>query len=256
MVHFLDNLEPRFLFIRGDGNPKFSIQDTGQLLAVSAPFFAYGAIRLYSDLPSMFWFLVWVLAASIAPAAVARETPHALRVENSLPWYTILTAYGIVTSVISVKRRFFRYLLIIFSCVLFTANFLYFWHTLIRHYPIEYSGTWQYGYKQVIEFIQPIQYKYDTIVLTESIGRPYIYTLFYEKTHPDEFWRQKNASFDDAGFYNVYGYGKYRFVRENVGSYSGRTLFILPPSYVPDGASVLKEIRLLNGNTELVIFES
>jgi len=37
-LHFLDNFQPEFLFMRGDGNPKFSIQDVGQLYIIEAPF--------------------------------------------------------------------------------------------------------------------------------------------------------------------------------------------------------------------------
>lgn len=256
LVHFFDNIEPRFLFIKGDGNPKFSIQDTGQLLFVTAPFIFYGALKIFYDAPGVFWLLVWWLVASIAPAAVARETPHALRVENGMPFYIILAAYGMVMSFVSIKKNLFHTILLSVFCLLFVFNFLYFWHNLIRHYPVEYSGTWQYGYKQAVEYVRGIKGEYDTIVLTESIGRPYIYTVFYEKTDPNVFRTEKDASFDAAGFYNVYGWGKYRFVREDIGSYEGRTLFILPPASVPQNARVLKEIQLLNGETELVIFES
>ena len=85
LIHFFDNLEPRFLFIKGDGNPKFSIQDTGQLLLVTAPFILYGWLILFARMPSIGFLLLWWLLSSVAPAAVARETPHALRVENGLP---------------------------------------------------------------------------------------------------------------------------------------------------------------------------
>ena len=48
LLHFFDNLEPRFLFIKGDGNPKFSTQDIGQLLLVTAPFVFIGWLTLFS----------------------------------------------------------------------------------------------------------------------------------------------------------------------------------------------------------------
>ncbi len=255
LVHFFDNVEPRFLFMRGDGNPKFSIQDTGELLLVSAPFVAYGILRLFQDAPGVAWFLVWWLAVSIAPAAVARETPHALRVENGLPVYMIVTAYGFVMSLVTIhKRRLQAILLLIFS-LLFAFNFAYFWHNLTSHYPTEFSGEWQYGYKQAIQYVDTVKNNYDTVVLTESIGRPYIYVLFYDRVDPKVFWAQKDASFDAAGFYNVYGFGKYRFVNDSIGEPRGRTLYILDPQRVPTSAHVLKTIRVLNGAPVLVIFD-
>ncbi len=255
LIHFFDNLEPRFLFIHGDGNPKFSIQDTGELLLVSVPFVVYGALRLFRDAPGVAWLLVWWLIVSIAPAAVARETPHALRVENGLPVYMIATAYGLVSGILYQASRRKKLLLGTLFGVLFILNFFYFWHNLTAHYPTEFSGEWQYGYKQAIEYVDSVKQHYDSVVLTESIGRPYIYVLFYDKVDPRVFWKEKDASFDAAGFYNVYGFGKYRFVNNNLEKHTGRTLYILDPSRVPKTAHILQTIRVLNGTPVLVIFD-
>ena len=254
-IHFFDNLEPRFLFIKGDGNPKFSIQDTGQLLLVSAPFIVYGWLTVFRDYPVIAMFLLWWLLASIAPTAVARETPHALRIENGLPVYMIVTAYGIVMSVVASRKSRIRSVLFTVYCLLFIGNFAYFWHNFMSHYPKEYSGEWQYGYKQAITLAKAHKNEYDTIVLTESIGRPYIYALFYEQYPLKRFEETRDASFDAAGFYNVYGFGTYRFTKEGVGAYTGKTLYILPPKDVPAGAQIIETIRVLNGTPVLVAFE-
>lgn len=255
LIHFFDNLEPRFLFIKGDGNPKFSIQDTGQLLVVSAPFLAYGMLTLFRDYPSVAWLLIWWLVVSIAPTAVARETPHALRIENTLPAFMIWTAYGWVSSVMYQVSRKRITLFFVLCSLFFIGNFMYFWHTYMTHYPKEYSGEWQYGYKQAIDVTKKYYYQYDTIVLSESIGRPYIYALFYNKYPLNTFLETKDASFDAAGFYNVYGFDKYRFTREGIGDYKGKTLYILPPKDVPKTANVKETISLLNGTPILVAFE-
>lgn len=254
LIHFFDHFEPRFLFVHGDGNPKFSIQDSGELLAVSAPFLVYGMFVLFAQYPSIGWLLIWWLLVSIAPAAVARETPHALRTENALPVWIIFTSFGIVYSVLLASKKR-QALLVTLCCLLFIFNFMYFWHTLMAHYPKEYSGEWQYGYKNAIELAQSLRDRYDTIVLTESIGRPYIYALFYGRFDPKQFWKSKNASFDAAGFYNVYGFDKYRFTTEATGKYPGKVLYILAPKDVPASAHIVETIRLLNGNPVLVAFD-
>lgn len=253
-VHFFDNLEPRFLFMTGDGNPKFSIQDTGQLLLVTAPFVLLGWLMVFKDFPVAGWFLLWWLVAAIAPSAVARETPHALRIENGLPVYMMVTAYGLVMGVLGVAQRK-RIIGMLFLAALILGNFSYFWHNLMAHYPKEYSGEWQYGYKNAIEVARRHESEFDTIVLTESIGRPYIYALFYGQVPLSQFEKTKNASFDAAGFYNVYGFDKYRFTKEGVGDFGGRVMYILPPKDVPKNARVIDTIRLLNGTPVLVAFE-
>ena len=255
LIHFFDNVEPRFLFIKGDGNPKFSIQDTGELLVVSAPFIAIGWLALFRDYPAIGWFVLWWLVASIAPTAVARETPHALRIENGLPVYMITAAYGLVWSIVHIQKRYIQRLFLVGVLLLFAGNFAYFWHNLMTHYPKEFSGEWQYGYKQAIELAQKVKQDYDTVVLTESIGRPYIYALFYQRYPLSKFLDTKDASFDAAGFYNVYGFDTYRFTKEGVGEYTGKTLYILPPQDVPKTANVKETIRLLNGTAVLVAFE-
>lgn len=253
-IHFFDNLEPRFLFIRGDGNPKFSVQDVGQLLIVGAPFLAFGWLTLFRDYRMIGGLLLWWLISAIIPTAVARETPHALRIENGLPVYMIATAYGIVQALGAVRGKWKTgagVLLVLF----FLGNFGYFWHTLMVHYPKEFSGEWQYGYKSAIAVAEKYQKDFDTVVLTESIGRPYIYALFYKRTSLAEFSETKDASFDASGFYNVYGFGKYRFVKEKTGNFSGKVLYIMPPKDVPATARVIETVRLLNGTPVLVAFE-
>ena len=123
------------------------------------------------------------------------------------------------------------------------------------HYPWMYSGEWQYGYKQALEYVRPIGHSYDTIYMTESIGRPYMYTLFYNKTDPKELFQTKDASFDAAGFYHVYGFGNYRFVKDMPQECSGKCLFIAPSASVGEDAKVLKTIPLLNGNPVLTVYE-
>lgn len=249
LTHFLDNLEPKFLFIRGDGNPKFSLQDVGQLYAIELPFLILGFIWLFHDYRTIAWLLLGWLIASIAPAATARETPHALRIENALPVFLIAIAYGI-SVVLSQKRT------IISACIviLFAANFSFFWHNYMNHYALEFSGEWQYGYKQTIEKVQPLKSNYEKIVLSENIGRPYMYVSFYERLDPRLMRGSIKGSFDAAGFYNVTALGLYQFVR-SVEIFEKNTLYILSPREVPPGARVLDTVRLLNGSPVLVIFD-
>ena len=124
----------------------------------------------------------------------------------------------------------------------------------MNHYANEYSGEWQYGYKQAIEKIQSLKNKYNTVVLSENIGRPYMYVLFYEKVDPTSVRQNIEGAFDAEGFYNVTGLGKYTFAR-GVESFEKDTLYVLTPREVPIGARVLDSIKLLNGTPGLVIFD-
>jgi 4-amino-4-deoxy-L-arabinose transferase-like glycosyltransferase len=251
LIHFTDNLRPEFLFEKGDGNPKFSIQDVGQLYIIEAPFLAIGIFALLTEYPAIALLLLYWLIAAIIPAAFARETPHALRILNSLPAWQIFIAFGIAKSVQYVKKKW----LVAFVVLLYCFSVVYYLHTYYRHYPIEFSGEWQYGYREAIQRITPIASKYDKIIITDAIGRPYMYTLFYTKTDPRDVVNTVDAHFDAAGFYHVDGFLKYRFGGKLPDTLNPKTLYIWDAGTVPTGARVIDTIYLLNGKPVLTIFD-
>ena len=156
---------------------------------------------------------------------------------------------GILTSVTYVKRNWFIAVVVVFYAV----SVVYYLHTYYRHYPMEFSAEWQYGYRQALERIAPIAPRYKTVVISENIGRPYMYTLFYTKTDPNILLQTKDSTFDAAGFYHVYGFFKYRFGGSLPDTLSPDTLYIWET--VPKGANVIDTITLLNGIPVLYIFE-
>lgn len=252
LIHFMDNVEPNFLFIKGDGNPKFSIQDVGQLYLIEAPFLVIGIFVLFISYPAVAGLLLFWIIAAIIPAATARETPHALRILNSLPTWHIFVAFGIVSVYRKLTKGRSAYIFLIIAFYLFSIT--YYLHTYYRHYPIEYSGEWQYGYREAIQKIGSIASKFDRIVITDSIGRPYMYTLFYTKTDPGQLLRTKTSYFDAAGFYHVDGFLKYRFGGSLPNELEPKTLYIW--NGAPKGARILDTIHLLNGDPVLVIFDN
>ncbi|OGG01336.1 hypothetical protein A2Z33_02900 [Candidatus Gottesmanbacteria bacterium RBG_16_52_11] len=253
LSHYLDHFEPDFLFIRGDGNPKFSLRDTGQLYLLEFPLLVAGIFLLWRMLPRTALILsAWLLLA-IIPAATARETPHALRTEGTLPVWQIFIAFSVVTFT-SRLRGWWRYGVIGALILAYLFSWSHFWHVYRNHYAYEYSGEWQYGYREAIRAAGKIGNAYDRIVITESIGRPYMYVLFYTRYGPAEFRAGRDDSFDTAGFYHVNGFGKYRF-SDTVTEWQGDTLYIMPPKVVPTNARVLETVKLLSGEPVLVLFD-
>lgn len=252
--HFFDHFQPWFLFIRGDGNPKFSIQDVGQLYLIEAPFLMYGVYRLFISDAKLAWTLILWIIFAILPAGVARETPHALRIENSLPVWQMFTAYGLVSCVMYHVSRMRKYLIIsiIFGYI---VSFSYLWHNYFNHYAKEYSSEWQFGYKQAIGAMQTYERSYARVVMTEAYGRSYMYTLFFTKTDPSGYLASKKSTFDAAGFYHVFGFGKYEFTDKGIGTFEQNTLYVGTPSEVPGAARVLATIKRLNNEPAFVLFD-
>lgn len=252
LMHFMDNLQPDFLFLKGDGNPKFSIQDVGELYLIEAPFLAIGIFAMLISYPGIALLLLYWIIAAIIPAATARETPHALRILDSLPTWHIFIAFGILSVYRYVLKGKIVYCLLLVTLYLFSIT--YYLHNYYRHYPIEFSGEWQYGYREALQSIANIASKYNKIVISDTIGRPYMYTLFYTKTDPNDLFRTKDAFFDTAGFYHVNGFFTYRFGGPLPDVLEPKTLYIW--NFAPNGARIIDTIHLLNGSPVLFIFDN
>lgn len=251
--HYFDNLNPNFLFIKGDGNPKFSTQDVGEMYLWDIPFLAIGVLFFLRRREGVWWILPLWLLIGIAPAATARETPHALRIETTLPIFQILTAYGFVQIMNYFKKHnnFVRN----FLFGLLILNIIYFIHGYVVHYSKEFSGEWQYGYKESINFVKQIENSYDKVYVTEQLGRPYIYYLFYTKTNPKKFRENAIVKRDVFGFVTVERFGKYIFSKNVLEDKTRKNvLYIDVTDHVPSSVNVLKEVKLLNGTTILKIY--
>ncbi len=256
--HYMDNLSPSFLFIKGDGNPKFSTQDVGQMYLIELPFLILGILLLFRKREGA-WLIVFSwLIISIIPAATARETPHGLRIEASLPTFQILVAYGLVSALSFIKSRLSKYQFVVYGLffLLLLFNFLYYTHGYYSHYLREYSREWQYGYKESIDYVKSVENKYEQIRITTILGRPYIYYLFFTKTNPEIFRKNMIVQRDSFGFVTVSGFLKYRF-SDDLGSIQGNTrkdLYVNIPSRVHPKGTILKDFYLLNRERVLTAY--
>ena len=258
LQHYFDNLSFRFLFIQGDGNPKFSIQDVGQMYLWDFPFFIGGILFLFKKKEG-FWYIIpfWLLLG-IIPAATARETPHALRIETTLPTFQILTAYGVYIFLQSgwfgkLTKRL-KVATVSGLGILLALFVIYFLHNMAIHYPLKYSGTWLYGYEQSISYVKEVQNNYKEIDMSQKLGRPYIYYLFFTKTDPQEFRKTAVVTRDTFGFVTVVGFGKYRFPDSTPKELQSDVLYIDVPDDTPSNVHILKTFYALNGDKVLVAF--
>ncbi len=242
LKHYFDNFDFNFLFIQGDRNPRFSTQDTGQMYLWDLPFFIIGFIVLFRRKEKEWWIIpVWMIIGIIA-AATARETPHALRTETSLPIFQIITAIGFSSIIILLKdkkRKSAQAGIFIIYTLLF-LNCFYYLHSYYTHYPQEYASEWQYGYKESVLYVESVKDLYTHVEITNNLGRPYIYYLLYMQVDPQYFRKTAVINRDPFGFVHVNGFGKYQFVDSMTNSKGTAILYIDIPTNVPKGAKILR----------------
>ena len=79
---------------------------------------------------------------------------------------------------------------------------------------VTYKGSagWQYGYKQLVEFVSPIKGQYAKIVIDTSYQGPYIFFLFYSQYPPLRYQQQaKLVGVEGLALGEGVGYDNYNF---------------------------------------------
>lgn len=260
--HYFDNISPSFLFIKGDGNPKFSTRQVGELYLVDAIFFIAGWFLLFRKKEGKWYLLPLWFLIGILPAATARETPHALRIETVLPVPQIIVAYGAVQlfaygkELLFIKKWKLANLMLIGFFICLFLNVFYYLHDYYTHYPKTFSGEWQYGYKEALAYAQSQENTFNEIFFTTDLGRPYAYYLFYSKLPPEEFQKNSLIIRDSFGFVSVEKVGKYSFKKDfpKERTPNKKVLYVNSPSKIPPNATMLKTFYLLNGEKALVAY--
>lgn len=259
LQHYFDDLRPDFLFIHGDNNPKFSIQDVGQMYLWDLPFFIIGFFYLFRKREGYWWVIPLWMAIGLVPAATSLPTPHALRSEAALPTFQMITALGIagvlMFLITAVRKKLYRQVVIGFIALLLAMNVFYFQFEYYKQYPVRFSGVWQYGYIGLMQYLQQNGSKYKTIYDSGHLGRPYIYYLFYTKTQPSYFRKTAKVSRDNFGFVSVNGFGKYVFPQNmNNVPKTDQALYVVGSKEVPSGVKLLKVIKDISGAPDLAIY--
>lgn len=257
--HYLDHFNPSYLFTKGDVNPKFSIQDVGQMYLFDLPFLLLGILILFRKKEGYWWIIPLWLLIGLIPAGAARETPHALRTEAALPTYQILVAYGLIQAAMLLERspykKAFKNLVYGIVAIVFFTNFLYFQYQYVVHYPWRFSADWQYGYEESIGYVLDHKDEYKHVYDSGSMGRPYIYYLFNAKVDPREFRKTMDVTRDVFGFVDVLSFDKYSFPKDFASvKKSEDNVYIVSAEAVPSDAKILKEIKRIDGVTSLVIY--
>ena len=257
LQHYTDNFTGRFLFTSGDKNPRLSIQDMGEFYIWELPFLLIGLYFLIVKRTKATYVLFFWMLITPIPAATARETPHALRILSILPTFQIIIAYGLYHLVFSLKRGVVGalYFFLFVICFLLTSNIYYYLHIYYIHYPRSWSGEWQYGYKEMVQAISQNQSRYDHILVSDALGRPYIYFAFYQGYPYEKFIQDKVASRDWFGFWDVTALGKIKFNIDEQVKLDGRILIPTTPNNIPNGYIPIQTIPNLSGDVVFVIAE-
>lgn len=181
-TNYAKNLDFSYLFLYGDPNLRHSTKHHGLFLLFTFPFLIGGSIYLLKNNRSILVFLlIWWLIA-LLPAAVPLNTPHALRSLNALSPIVLLMCFGAAASTripIFKKNSPIRSISFALLGLVLCAEILSFAADYFVLYPKESAESWQQGYAQIVETIQPKFDKVDTVWINIEDDRFYLWYLAF-----------------------------------------------------------------------------
>jgi 4-amino-4-deoxy-L-arabinose transferase-like glycosyltransferase len=257
--NYLRHFSGNFLFIDGDEIQRNKVPGFGQLYLVSLPFVLLGLIEVIikrSRNKRNSLILLWLLLAPI-PSALTFQSPHALRAFSMIPPWTMITAMGIASCIkylgLQVEKfKYYKFLFIIFYLLFLTLFSWDFGRYLFNYYRLlipTYPFSSQYGFNELVTYVESIKNSYDRIYVTDRYDQPYVLWLFYSQYPPEQFQQEVVLGPGDKfGFATVRDFDKYHFEEiedfNQLKSVCGRCLIVGTVDEIADGTTVLKEILL------------
>lgn len=189
--NFLASFSPLFLFVHGDQNGRHQIPDWGVLLRWQIPFILIGILSLFKSKERKFKYAIF-LSFLIIPlsSAITRPSPHTLRLLPLVIPFTLLTAWGITTSIRS-RKKIGKIVSIVFLIVACFEFVLYF-HTYRDIYPGTNGLDWGGEIKEVVQQTKELRKPNEDVFIDKNTYIHPIYFSFYAPEIPvkivDEGW--------------------------------------------------------------------
>lgn len=268
--NYLAHFSPQFLFISGAPHKQHHVQNMGELYLFQAPFLLLGLWGLFKYKNRFKGLLFsWLFLAFIPVSITGDSIPHALRTLIAAPFYQLVSAFGFLISIKRVNK--FHDLIKAGSVLILAAvviiSLKFYLNQYYNIYPKAYSKDWQYGYKQVVEYIGQHKDEYDLIVFTRHFGEPHMFTLFFSRYDPYKYQNDPNLlRFETYDWVRVLKFDKFYFpdlgdkgtkpqdiLEENRDK---KLLLIGKSGDFPYGVRRLKVINFLNGDPAFEIVDN
>lgn len=251
------HFQGEFLFFTGDSIQRNKVPETGQMYLIDILFLALGFVFIaknYSLATKPYQLVLWWLIVAPVAAALTFQAPHALRAQNMVIPLVVISSIGFVYFIkLANLIKNFNLRAVVHLLVLVTVlwGFSRYIHQYYVHMAKEYPYSSQYGVKELVEYVQENQDKYQDVVVTTSYDQPYILFLFYLKYSPTKFQGHHSlSSRDEFGFSTVHDFDKFHFVNLDYDSLRveyPRSLIVGTKLEIPKEANVIKKIYGSNG---------
>lgn len=208
--NYFSHFSPDFLIVHGDKNLRSQQTGFGQLYLPELILLPLGFLYMLKSKSKYRLLPLALLLLGPIPAAITRESPHALRSISMVPFIAMISAEGAIYFGQLLRNR--RNLINLIIVIIFLIFFINYFQSFLNTYPAESSKDWQYEYKRIYTDYGDKFDKYGRILISDKYAQPYIFTLFYLKYDPDKFRLEVvRNSVDQWGFSTVKEFGKFEF---------------------------------------------
>ncbi|MBL7036465.1 glycosyltransferase family 39 protein [Candidatus Microgenomates bacterium] len=201
--NYFKNYSPDFLFVNGDTNPRSQVPGSPQLYLLDSVFILLGLIYIFKRKDFKILYILIALILAPIPAAITRESPHALRVIFLSPVLVTISAMGIYFLLKRFKSQ--KRLVMVVVIALYLLSFEGYFYKFGTIYNDLSSSAWQSEYKQIFE-------SSEGGCVSDEYAQPYIFALFYNRVNSNDFISTKVLNdVSDWGFSTVASFGNYTF---------------------------------------------
>lgn len=224
---------PKYMFITGDKNARLSAQGAGEFYKLDVVLLIMGVIYLLIKRSKHGLLLAsWALIAPI-PSSLVAEAPHAARAMFMMGSFHLISALGLYFILNLIKNRAFQVTVLILTIIILFLSLQNFLSYYFNEYPKRYAIEWQYGMKQIVEYVRDHK-EYTQVFMTDVRSQPYIFFLYYLKPPLEDYLNsviynnsESNRSYNTVAIFDRYYFGGWDSVESLP---SSGVLYILTPS--------------------------
>lgn len=261
--NYLEHFSGNFLFVEGDEIQRNKVPEFGQLLFIWIPLLLAGIEALFKyPIRHKKLLVAWLLIAPI-PSALTFQSPHAVRAFSMSIPLSFLVALGAVRiwrfATQNFKAKWLKPCLggifVFLSLWSVTRYWFNYYYLMVPRYPF----SSQYGFEELVPWVETVKNNYDVVWVTDAYDQPYILFLFYMKYAPEKFQLEgKLSERDSYGFSTVRDFDVFHFEGVDIEKIRQRfpgekVLIIGTDKEIPEQSDILKTISLGNGH---VIFQA
>lgn len=208
-------ISPDFLVVSGDLDQRFGFTNMGPITPLEYIFMFFGVAYLFLKKERYRYLLTLFLFTGPLINALTWRDPSLTRTYLFFFPLFLIVSYATYTFwETHAKTKKTRVIFILLFAVFYGFFLIRNWDLYLNHYPKRDQTrlSWQCGYRELTSFVKENYDKFDHFYITNALGQPYIYMLFYSQFDPKEYQKQAAISAPDKyGFGQVHKYDKFIF---------------------------------------------